>query len=354
MPIRPANTRSRSMCSPTVVGRQRSVGRRAKCDAQRAQGASGQRVVRLQNLAAPRPRTADARSSPTSSCVHRASSTSGAPFVNTSTRPSASASVWTVLINLRSDENGTSPTRAKRCVETLRLRDRPFSPQQSARPRSDRPAPSSVRPAAAATRCWRGRRRQARAPVRSADRRRPARRRPDAPRRSAHTRCRSSIDAAARGDDLAHGHLVLGERAGLVGRDDRRRAERLDGAEMAHDGVPPRHPLHADATARPSRPPASPPGTAATASATPRISTSKNADKAADMFDNDDRRDHDDRDDDDDDAEQLADAIELLLQRRRSRSERLRSMPAMRPISVCMPVATTTARPRPKVTAVPL
>ena len=57
---------------------------------------------------------------------------------------------------------------------------------------------------------------------------------------------------------------------------------------------------------------------------------------------------------DDDQAQQLADAIELLLQRRRSRSARRDSIPAMRPISVCMPVATTTARPRPYVTDVPL
>ena len=90
-----------------------------------------------------------------------------------------------------------------------------------------------------------------------------------------------------------------------------------------------------------------PSGTAATASATPRISTSKKRREAADVLDDDDRRDHHDRDDDDDEAEHLADAIELLLQRRRSRVGRVLSMPAMRPISVCMPVATTTARPRP-------
>ena len=43
----------------------------------------------------------------------------------------------------------------------------------------------------------------------------------------------------------------------------------------------------------------------------------------------------------------LADAIELLLQRRRSRRGVSFSMPAMRPISVRMPVAVTIARPRP-------
>ena len=46
--------------------------------------------------------------------------------------------------------------------------------------------------------------------------------------------------------DRAHGHLVPGERAGLVGADDRDRAQRLDRRQAAHDGVAPRHPLHAD------------------------------------------------------------------------------------------------------------
>ena len=41
----------------------------------------------------------------------RSRSTSGAPFVNTISRSSSSVSVWTVLMSLRSDENGTSPTR---------------------------------------------------------------------------------------------------------------------------------------------------------------------------------------------------------------------------------------------------
>ena len=89
-----------------------------------------------------------------------------------------------------------------------------------------------------------------------------------------------------------------------------------------------------------------PSGTAATASATPRMSTSKIAGKprtssttmivtiiTTAMTTT-------------IDAQQLADAIELLLQRR-GLLRRLFSMPAMRPISVCMPVAVTTARPRP-------
>ena len=35
----------------------------------------------------------------------------------------------------------------------------------------------------------------------------------------------------------ADGHLVGGERAGLIGADDRRAAERLDGRQTAHDRV---------------------------------------------------------------------------------------------------------------------
>ena len=63
---------------------------------------------------APRARQRALASAPTSSCEQRPSSTSGAPLVKTSSRPSRSASEWTVLISLRAEENGTSPTRSKR------------------------------------------------------------------------------------------------------------------------------------------------------------------------------------------------------------------------------------------------
>ena len=42
-----------------------------------------------------------------------------------------------------------------------------------------------------------------------------------------------------------HRHLVARERAGLVGADHGRRAERLDGGQAPHEGVAPRHPLDA-------------------------------------------------------------------------------------------------------------
>src|SRR3546814_2425877 len=43
--------------------------------------------------------------------------------------------------------------------------------------------------------------------------------------------------APARGCDDAHGHLVPGQRAGLIGRDYAGGATRLHGREMPHDGV---------------------------------------------------------------------------------------------------------------------
>ena len=46
-------------------------------------------------------------------------------------------------------------------------------------------------------------------------------------------------------DEGAHGHLVPGQGPGLVGADDRGRAERLDGGEPAHQRAHPGHALHA-------------------------------------------------------------------------------------------------------------
>ncbi len=49
-----------------------------------------------------------------------------------------------------------------------------------------------------------------------------------------------------RGVHGSHRHLVAGQRPGLVGADDRHRAEGLDRRQLADDGVAPRHALHAD------------------------------------------------------------------------------------------------------------
>ena len=48
------------------------------------------------------------------------------------------------------------------------------------------------------------------------------------------------------GDNVAHRHLVAGQRAGLVGADDRHGPERLHTREPPHEGVAPRHPLQSD------------------------------------------------------------------------------------------------------------
>ena len=56
----------------------------------------------------------------------------------------------------------------------------------------------------------------------------------------------ADVIVGARGDDLAHGHLVAGQRAGLVGADDRDRAQRLDARQPAHQGVAPHQALQAD------------------------------------------------------------------------------------------------------------
>ena len=76
-----------------------------------------------------------------------------------------SASLWIVLISLRSEENGTSP-RAGSARRAPRPPARPCARRRSAPLRSGRPAPSSARRAPPARRCWRGRRRPARARAR--------------------------------------------------------------------------------------------------------------------------------------------------------------------------------------------
>ena len=45
---------------------------------------------------------------------------------------------------------------------------------------------------------------------------------------------------------MGDGHVVGGEGAGLVGADDVGAAQRLDGGQLAHHGVPLGHPHHAE------------------------------------------------------------------------------------------------------------
>ena len=56
----------------------------------------------------------------------------------------------------------------------------------------------------------------------------------------------ADVIVGARGDDLAHGHLVAGQCAGLVGADDRDGAQGLDARQPSHQGVAPHQALQAD------------------------------------------------------------------------------------------------------------
>ena len=122
------------------------------------------------------------------------------------------------------------------------------------------------------------------------------------------------IDAPARRDDRAHGHFVFGQRARFVGGDDVGRAEGFDRREMAHDGVALRHALHAERKHRRHHR-RQPFGHGRDRQRDAKDEHIEERRKAAHVFDENDRDDHHHGDDDDDEAEQLADAVEFLLQR---------------------------------------
>ena len=98
----------------------------------------------------------------------------------------------------------------------------------------------------------------------------------------------------------------------------------------------------------------SPSGTAATASETPSSSTVTTSAAVRDAEEQEDRGHHDHGDDDHRDAEHAPDPGDLPLQRGRAPPAWRRACSAIAPIWVAMPVAVTTARPAPCVTAVPL
>ena len=198
------------------------------------------------------------------------------------------------------------------------------------------------------------RQRRARAPRRSVGSvERPRRR--AAPRRPARSRSRSGRSRPLGGDDDAHGHLVAGQRAGLVGADHGGRAERLDRRQLADDHVarcairciPSESTIVVTAV--------SPSGTAATASETASSSTSTSAGDDRDRLTSaGSSRRRRPRSRSRAIAEQPADLVELALERGRFG---LGLLPASRrscPARSRAPVATTTARPRPAATAVPL
>ena len=135
-----------------------------------------------------------------------------------------------------------------------------------------------------------------------------------------HLACRRVARAgegdAARGrDDHAHGHLVVGERARLVARDDRRRAQRLDRGQPAHDRVALRHALHAERQHDRGH------GREALRHRGhgERDGVEQHADEDCRgdvLLHHQDRRAHDDRDRDHDRAEDAPETVELALQRR--------------------------------------
>ena len=55
----------------------------------------------------------------------------------------------------------------------------------------------------------------------------------------------ADLDLGAGRVDRAHRHFIAGQRAGLVGADHGRGAERLDRRKLAHDGIRGRHAAHA-------------------------------------------------------------------------------------------------------------
>ena len=141
------------------------------------------------------------------------------------------------------------------------------------------------------------------------------------------------------GVDPPDGHLARGERAGLVGSDDRHASERLDGRQPADQDL--RFTMRCTPSASEMVTTAGrASGTTATASAMPKITISEelSAHQA---------EDHDQRDDGQGgEGQHTAHPVEVLLQRRPAALHAL-SIRAISPNSVSMPVATTTADPRP-------
>ena len=260
MPIRPRKTRSCSTSSsnasrPAAVLRQGAEG-----DAERAQRLAGECLVGRQDLRSGALSVSGRASSPTSSCEQRVSRTSGAPLVKASRRSWRSASLCTVLISLRSEENGTSPRRAKRAssasASSPALRAATISAPSVGSPCTVQRPSRSCRTALLA--------RSAAESVRTnSDRSAPIDRPAAVPAAASPFRRVAGAaegHASACGRDHAHGHLVLRERAGLVGGDHVGGAERLDGREMAHDGVTSSPCAARRARAPPSRSPAGPRG----------------------------------------------------------------------------------------------
>ena len=159
-------------------------------------------------------------------CDERASSTSGAPLTKqrTTLRPLSSIS-WNVAMNLYSESNGTSPTRGKRRLVSS-TSSPPFAASTTSAASVGSPTISPSRTAASLASAIGSRNGSSEVSVSPAMR-----------RILPVGRVALALDRVAAPDDdeLARRHLVERQRAGLVGADRRRRAERLHRPQPLHD-----------------------------------------------------------------------------------------------------------------------
>ena len=181
---------------------------------------------------------------PTRSWVQRARRMSGAPFDTRTVRPPRSASVWAVLISLRSDEKGISPTRRKRASRSS-VDDPGLARRHHQRPLGG--VAKHLPPAVCLAE--RGVAREHGCPQQPLDADTLGgvlEGAPLAPQLAlGPVAGAGDVGAPARGDRHPNGHLVLREGAGLVGADDGGRTERLHRGQLADDHAPPGHPLRA-------------------------------------------------------------------------------------------------------------
>ena len=207
IPTRPRNVSSRSASS--------SVASDSPRDGEHAQRLAGQLLRRReQRLAVPRRRAPPRRRRSAAACTPRGS-TSGAPFAYATDALVACVQGRHALAS--PTVNGISSTRGQLAVELGAVAARPSRRRRRARPRSGRRG-RATRPSSPRSH---ERARRRRAPPREASRRQ-RRRRLDRravareAARPARSRRRRRRTVSPATNDLAHGHLVLRQRAGLV------------------------------------------------------------------------------------------------------------------------------------------
>ena len=211
-----------------------------------ASPASASLVCRISRAALGRQRPPARRRRPRR--VHRASSTSGAPLVKTTPRVlPRPVSRWSGAHQLALGGERHLADARQALVERVGARGPPCAPRRAARPRSDRPAPSSGRPARCTVALFaRSATRQRALELDAAGRRRAGRRPRHAPllparspspsnvtRPLAVTTTRTVISFLVSVPVLSEAMTVAEPSVSTAG-------------QVADDGVPPRHALHAD------------------------------------------------------------------------------------------------------------